>query len=228
MSVFFIAGSSYYPSEVEELGNSFVEMDATVSLNEEFNNSISSHPVQVGADITDHVRRENNKFSIKGMISDYSPGQRVKQGSFYTSAGTGDGSVIPSRAQQAYEFITRMRNNAVLFTLVTQYKSYPNCVISKVSNEHKAANGGALELSIDVQQIRIVRTSSTILASTVKEPDDSVSVKNNGTESGGEIESNFIDDVIRANIEYPVTLWKGLMAIREGRENARANRQGGS
>ncbi len=195
MTTYFIAGSLYYPSEVENPGSGFIELDATTSLEESFESEVSSHPVQVGANVTDHVRTENPTFDIKGSVSDYSPTRPSRDGSLLTSPGTKDG--IRARAKEAYDMLLKMRQQSQLFTLVTKYEAYPNCVIKSIKIDHSSSTGGSLNLVMKVEQLRLVTAASTILAINKASPDDSRGTKNNGTSSKGSTDTATLSSIDR-------------------------------
>lgn len=51
--------------------NTLIWIDATLSISEDYSGTVTSHPIQDGSVISDHVILNNTKLSISGVVSDY-------------------------------------------------------------------------------------------------------------------------------------------------------------
>ena len=56
---------------IKTKGNTLIWIDATVSKEEEYSGSVTSHPIQDGSQITDHVILNNPRLTLSGVVSDY-------------------------------------------------------------------------------------------------------------------------------------------------------------
>lgn len=171
----FIAGSFNYPE------NPFVEMDATVEIAHNFTARVSEHPVEVGSDISDHVRPENPEFNIKGYVSNHHI-MDVQGGNVLGNFG--------KRTQIAYDTLKTMFNNSSLFTLVTEFESFSNCVISELNIPVTADKAEAVEINLKVRQLRIVGVEylNTAVTLAPEKSGDSEGTNSKGTESTEEVE----------------------------------------
>lgn len=146
----------------------FFEMDCTTQITPMMDNKLTKHPVEAGSNITDHVVIENNRFSIEGVITNAPV--FVAQKNILGETG--------KRTQIAYDALEELRNSRSTFTLVTEFKSYPNCVITSLTME-KDGTFDALKVKVDIEQIRVVRTEFVLFVAPEK-VDDSTSTKHSG------------------------------------------------
>lgn len=56
-------------SDPEEYTKGFIYIDATTEFDKVFSGRVTSHPVEMGASITDHFISENPKYRVAGVIS---------------------------------------------------------------------------------------------------------------------------------------------------------------
>lgn len=167
----FIAGSFVYPSPV------FIEMDATVEITHNFKSSITEHPVESGAKVTDHVRPENRSFSVKGYVSNHHVAP-VIQGNVLGDSGR--------RTKIAYDYLNDMWEKAIPFTMVSELDSFPNCVIEDLNIPVTAKNGEAIEINLKIKQLRLVSPEFLNTAISLTKSGDSEGTKNGGTSSTSE------------------------------------------
>ena len=171
-----IAGSFVYPDVP------FLEMDVTVEVRSNFTSNISEHPVERGADISDHVRVQNPTFSLKGYVSNHHV-LPVAEGNVVSDYG--------KRTSIVYDYLDSMWRSSAVFTLVNEFKSYPNCVIKEINIPQDAANSEAIEINLEIQQLRLV-SPEYLLASVSVASDkkgDSEGTKSGGTASTSEIDT---------------------------------------
>jgi hypothetical protein len=70
------------------------------------------------------------------------------------------------RLTQAYKFLLDLRDNKRVFTLVSKYASYPNCVVSNLSIPVNPDNSNGLQFDMEIKQIRVATTSSISIVQT--------------------------------------------------------------
>ena len=180
----FIAGSFVYPDLP------FIEMDATTEVSHNFTARVSEHPVEVGADITDHVRAENPTFDIKGYVSNHHI-MDVQAGNVIGNDG--------KRTQIVYDYLRDMYNRSIPFTLVTEFESFTNCVITDLNIPVTADKAEAVEINLKVKKLRLVAVEYLNTSVTIAEDKsgDSEGTRNGGTESTEEA-PEFFSRTIRA------------------------------
>lgn len=124
---------------------SFVS-DAVISISPTFRNSITEHPIESKASISDHVYRQNVLLSIQGVVSNY-PVQEY------------DDNLIEyngNRVKTAYNLLKELWEKRSLFTVVSEVDVYRNCVLKSFDTDFTYKTSDTLEYRIEVEQIRLV------------------------------------------------------------------------
>lgn len=122
-------------------------IDAAVSVNRQFPNRVTSHPVEDGTDISDHVVNDPRVFSIEGVISD---------AAFQLDADNDPIPGGPGRSVLAAFTLEDMRDNGELLTLETPNDIYFDVIITDLSIPRDAQTGKSLVFTITLQQITTV------------------------------------------------------------------------
>ena len=151
MDVVFIVANKKGDYNLPERVTAFT--DCTMSLDHKFSNDVTEHPVELNGSFTDHVQVKNNRFSLSGMYSNTPLTQ-------YSN----DAIVNEDRVQKAYKFLVDLRDSRKLFTLVSKYDVYNNCVVENLSIPVAPDNGTALIFTMDVVQVRIATTDNIRIA----------------------------------------------------------------
>ena len=55
----------------EQASSDIITLSCVTSFDESYTGSVSSHPIESGSTITDHVTSDNDKFKVSGVVSDY-------------------------------------------------------------------------------------------------------------------------------------------------------------
>lgn len=117
-----------------------VQLDASIDESHTHANAVTQFPVEVGVDITDHVRRQPDKLRIRGLVTDHPIG-------FF-------GVSKPlNRSLQAYEKIRKMVDEAQVISVVTSLRTYKNMVIESVEIPRSAGRGNAVEMNLSLREI---------------------------------------------------------------------------
>lgn len=147
---------------------SFFEMDATTSVQPSMDNEITKHPVELGSEITDHVVNKNKSFSVEGVVTNAPV--FVSRKNIIEGQGR--------RTEVAYKALEELRDKRTPFTLVTEFRSYPNCVIRSLVLPTLQTHD-ALSVQMVVEQIRVVSTEFVLFVEPEKR-DDSTDTQHNG------------------------------------------------
>ena len=128
---------------------------------------MTEHPVESGANITDHIRPDPVQLSITGIVSDTPIGSRQVQ----RSIEVGGASVQvtqqepPSSAtgfgRAAWAKLDAIRTAAKPVKVVTRDKTYESMALVSLSVPKEAKTGGALYFTAQFKQVRIVFNRST-------------------------------------------------------------------
>lgn len=128
-----------------------IELEATVKESHSSEVSITQHPVESGADITDNAVVQPKKLTIEGAFSAYQ---------LTPSTGTifgADSTKIPA----IYDQLIRLQESRELIQVQTGLKLYRNMLITSVSVTQDKTNSQALFFTANLQEIILVDTLET-------------------------------------------------------------------
>lgn len=178
MSITFIVANK---SKNTEIAGEKYFTDSTVSITHDFSNSVTENPVEDGVSFSDHVQVKNNRFTVNGVF-----------GAFSVNNYAADTlSQDKERIKEAYAFLTNLRNNRTVFTLVSMYDVYENCVIESLSIPVNAESSSSLYFDMTLVQIRKASVQSTSLVRVenviAAKKDDAASTSNGGKNSSSRV-----------------------------------------
>lgn len=151
-------------------------LDCTVTETHTATSTVTEHPVESGANITDHIRPDPVQLSITGIVSDTPIGSRQVQ----RSIEVGGASVQvtqqepPSSAtgfgRAAWAKLDAIRTAAKPVKVVTRDKTYDSMALVSLSVPKESKTGGALYFTAQFKQVRIVynRTTRVVVAKAPK------------------------------------------------------------
>lgn len=139
--------------------------DITISEEHADELTITRHPVEQGATISDHAIKEPATVSVRCAWSDATP-------------GNGDGFVI-----QMYAQLLALQVARELLTVQTGKRQYQNMLIKAVRLTTDEKTETALFVTLDLQEIIIVSVTTTSIppAANQKDPQLTSPVANTGT-----------------------------------------------
>jgi len=140
--------------------------DAFFNVDHTSKTKITSHPVQTGANITDHAYQEPDELSIEIGMSDCM--QDIIQGQF------GGGW---SRSVTAYEVLREMQQQRIPMQILTRLKLYQNMMIETISAPDNLTTLYGLRATITFREI-IVASVKTVKISANPQVTDSTSKGN--------------------------------------------------
>ncbi|MCP4967371.1 MAG: hypothetical protein GY926_19335 [bacterium] len=125
-------------------------MDA--SLNETHVESAdwTEHPVELGADISDHRTVRRAEVTIDGAVSRIIDPFRVR--SLF------DGS--PTRHLQAWQMLRSMLHSGMLVTVVTSLRTYENMAIHSLSAPRNLEASEVLRFSVVLREVQFANTAA--------------------------------------------------------------------
>lgn len=116
-----------------------VELDASIDEVHTSSNEVTRFPVEVGVDITDHVRRQPESLVIHGISTDHP-----------LSAG---GAFRTGRSLETYGDLLTMMDEAQLISVVTSLRQYQNMVIESMVVPRDSKRGKAVEMTLTLTEV---------------------------------------------------------------------------
>jgi len=130
-----------------------IVMDVTVRESGVDELTITQHPVEQGAQITDHAYKNPAQLSIECAASN--------------SSGAAGGD--PTYVQDKYNALLALQLSRQPFTIVTGKRTYQNMLFRTLAITTEETSENALIVSASFQEIIIVSTSSTSLPATANQ-----------------------------------------------------------
>ena len=171
-----------------------IVFDAAIETSRKFSATVTSHPVETGVNVNDHVTVENPKFSLKGVVSDaafLTPYEQV------ASLGNTIGSALglvqkESRALTALQDLQFLLNSRDFLTLqFGNEPPYENLILTGLNVPKDKNVGDAYVFDLEFEQVRVVSSRyTTVQAKRVAKPADEdltnkqKSVTTNGSGAG--------------------------------------------
>jgi hypothetical protein len=150
--------------------------DAAIETGRNFSAGVTSHPVETGVNVSDHVTIENPKFTVKGVISDaafLTPYEQIN--SLGNTIGSALGLVQKeSRSLTALQDLQFLLNNRDFLTLqFGNEPPYENLILTKLNVPKDKNVGDAYVFDLEFEQVRVVSSRyTTVQAKRVAKPAD--------------------------------------------------------
>lgn len=166
----------------DQASSDIITLSCVTSFDESYTGSVSSHPIESGSTITDHVTSDNDKFKVSGVVSDYdflNPSKDLatkKEGyddGYLRSAVTASfangllntyGAIVPDK--QRAEYIKRrlidIRKNSLLVTILEYPDSgelvqHTDCILTSLSFKEDENSGYAVYPEMAFEHINVVQ-----------------------------------------------------------------------
>ncbi len=138
-----------------------VQFDCSLSETHSSEATITEHPVEEGADITDHIRLGHAMIDLNGLVTNT---PLIFLASLQNSSPlVGDIIPVTDRVNAAYRELQRVMRKGETVDVVTSLDSYENMAITAMSVARDAANGQVLNCSLSLREI-IIAVSETVEA----------------------------------------------------------------
>ncbi len=146
-----------------------IEIDACLDETHTLENTVTDHPVEEGYNITDHVRPNPDRVTLRCFVSNTPlSAQQVKTAvrensvDFETTAP----ETIVGRGDDTYKKLARLRAEGDLIEVVTTLRTYgvsstEGMAIESISIPRTRQNYDGLEFTINLKQVRIVQNRSS-------------------------------------------------------------------
>lgn len=150
-----------------------IDLDATVRQQHEASATATEHPVETGANVSDHVRANLDRVSLEVVVSNQpiTVPKTQMDGIGRASGGVtivdGVGFVLAKantlvfendfdRVRTIYELLLDLQTSGTVVSVITSLREYESMVLQRVSPVREASTGDALVATIEARQIRVV------------------------------------------------------------------------
>jgi hypothetical protein len=139
-----------------------IVLDASVTETHSSTAEITSHPVESGVNIVDHVRRQPDSITITGIVSNTPT--RFPQGVVGVAAVRSVQNLIKGvtndLAKTAYEQLLELIEGKQLVKIVTTLREYNDMLLENISVTRDVTYGDSLYFTCTARQVRLIKTSS--------------------------------------------------------------------
>lgn len=130
-------------------GDSPVELDATTNEQHSARVEITKHPIEEGANPTDHARVLPEALKLEGIVTNAPLLQPASR-----SAPPGE----QGYAQSSYATLLALKNARRAVSVKTNLRTYRNMVLTQLDTPVDFKTGDAVKLSLGFEEIRIVKS----------------------------------------------------------------------
>ena len=149
-------------------------IDATVREGHEAGADVTSHPIEQGADVSDHVRPHLDSLTLEVVVSNHPITLPTTQmdgvGGRVQSTELLRGNVVLAKAnvlvfddefdrvQTVYQTLLDLKDAGTVLQIFTSLRDYDSMLLKRVSPTRTAENGNALVAILEAQQVKIVQS----------------------------------------------------------------------
>ena len=123
-----------------------LELDASVSEGHDGEVEVTEHPVEVGANVSDHARIKPDTLTMEGVISATPFGKEASL----------------DYIREGYEKLLELKDARELLTIVTVLRAYSDMMLVKLTVPRDANSGDALRFSATFKQVRLAEVQKTV------------------------------------------------------------------
>jgi len=138
-----------------------ITFDGTVRESYELDTDITDHPVEKGANVTDHSRPKPDMLTIDALFTDtpLSTEQNtraVESGGFTFQTNDTDVFSGAGTAEASFQKLVALRNAGKVFTVTTVSRTYDNMMIQKITAPRDSKTGEGVTFTLVLKRIRQV------------------------------------------------------------------------
>lgn len=127
--------------------------DAVLSVSTEHEATITSHPVQNGANISDHMQTEPVTISMNIAMSDA-----------MASMVPGQWEGAYTKSVSAYRILVQLQQARIPFSVLTRLNRYDNMVIQSITVDDDSRTMNGLRASINLKQVIMAEARETTVS----------------------------------------------------------------
>lgn len=165
MSSFLFGGPTLVSLTRQDNPTEVLELEATLEEGHAGTAETTDHPVEDGADITDHIRRKPEELTLKGIVSNR-PILLLASLRAEPSIPGGDPA---TRAEDAYGWLLETKDQGLLLQISTTLRDYANMAIIGMNVVRDKDRRNVLEVDLTLREI-IIATTEQVAAPTTENP----------------------------------------------------------
>lgn len=167
-----IPASLFYRTEGYSVGE--LGIDLILSESHALSSVVTSHPVEDGSVITDHIQKNLRMGSLQARISNHS-----RKAAQVNTESTEIQDVIDAnttamkanRAMAAWELLQAIHDRSELVTIVTVLQKYTDVAITDINVDRDSETGEALDFTISFQQVKRVALKEVTVTAVIAPKD---------------------------------------------------------
>ena len=137
--------------------------DAYFNINHDSNLAITEHPIQTGANISDHAYMEANKVTFEIGMSDVM--QDISDSKFTKFSG-------PSRSVNAYEILRKLQSQRLPIKAITKLWTYNNMLIESISAKEDKTTTYGLRATVTLKEIFVVSVTTVRISERLQKSEE--------------------------------------------------------
>ena len=135
------------PQLKSSTGGLLLTLDASISQTHTRSASVTDHPVESGADVSDHIRVDPIRVTVNGIVTATRLGQQ------------GD----TTKEIEAWATLEGLLEAKTPITLVTSLRTYDSMVLVSCSTSREKSLAHAIAPQLEFRQVRIVKSQTVTL-----------------------------------------------------------------
>lgn len=136
-------------------GEGGILLDAVLDESIELSSMVTSFPIELGAEINDHVISQPIRYVMRGVVTD----TPTEWAATDYSHGNGD-----TRSLSAWALLQALQRRGEAFEITTGFGIYPSLVIERIRARRNAQRDRALDFEADLRQIITVQTQAVTIS----------------------------------------------------------------
>lgn len=175
-SLFFVPNKKYgIATQNSDTSILSVQFGIILQESHSLENNITSHPIEGGSPITDHIQNELRKGSLKCLISNHSiirgfapqpPPDNIAAGTAISTM-TRPGWKQENVALNSWEMMKTLWRSCQLVTVVTSMETYTNVGIKSIATQRDGETGDWLEFDLSFQEVSTVTLGTKVITTKV-------------------------------------------------------------
>ncbi len=134
-----------------------IEFDAVLNETHAKTNEVTTHPIETGSNVTDHIRTTPDELEINGVVSN-TPLQFFGTAAAEQLLNIATAAVTPNsdpttRAGEAYRRLRQIMDDGELVTVFTTLREYTNMAIVSMNVTRNAQNGRVLNATMRLREV---------------------------------------------------------------------------
>lgn len=132
-----------------------VQLDASISETHNDEVEITEHPVELGSDIVDHIRKRPITLELNGLVTNTPV---VFLASLFGGSPV-EGDFLPSsdRVNRAYDELRKIQEDGEVVDVVTSLREYSDMAISSISISRDATTGQVLNATLSLREVKFAK-----------------------------------------------------------------------